>query len=1089
MSDRNADGPDGDSGTEPFDGSAIDRRTFVGLAAATGAALSLPGTAPASGQITDPRVSDVCQYVINNTPDDYETELVVEFADDSTADWFDTTFEYDGGNRHPQDPEKTVIRYSPTPAGHGLLTTSEVSSLLDEPGVDSVEFSPGANPFWKLQGGYDDGVFPEFLDSRDYLAYDEVVAGVDYLESQHPDRVNDLAIGQSPGWFDKVDGTDQRWDVHVTEVTNDVDDDPSFADKEKVAYSLSIHGDERAGIEGGIRLIEDIVSGDAPEIERLLDDIVLLFVWTNPDGWVSREPWTEVDTVGSHDRNFQRGNGGSYNGGQIDTNRQYPTIGWVNPGFLPAEPDGAPGFFSDEVPDALSIVDHFRGYENVALFSDYHGMYDRADHMVYYLESNGSFDHAQTHLLDELSRQTGQALQRHWFAVKYIGNDIGDAAGIEYGNGNYLPGGDQFNGLLDWGTVYDTIGYQVSGGMMGWAGSPESAGGLGAVAVSPEVIISNNFPRAIKQWKPWWSRRYATAYQISMREYAKLAAVDTDATIGTGHRDTAYVATEKLTRSSDDLPFTGEDAPDPDGSTTVRSDRAVVGPTANGQGELTVRTDSVSRSLFVQFADAPVPGEGVARLVAPDGTVHERVRIGLDHGTGYTTPEMYVASPAAGEWTVEVDADAEVTVRTSVLDSPDAYPDPRDAWRGEGFQQTAYEVNPMGYFEDLKPVLEDGSIQGIDQENVTPGSLEGYDQLVVSHDDGIGDPDYVDAIDSFVADGGDLVLTDAGVHLLGALDAVAEIEPADVDDTTTRFAVLEDQDLEHPLLDGIRDRQQELYKGPQIGYTSGVDQPATVVDSSAFDAAGGEIAGEIGFNDVGLGRITVDDARIDCIGSVLPPAQQEDVLHPFGMADHAVSMMGHTVLCNALDFEQRRFVAGEMTRTFGPDWRGVENTIGDVDRDDEVSIVDAVRIQRQLAQLDPGPFDPELADVERDGELTIVDAVRIQRLLAQIDEPGDVTLVDTSASVDSGTLTVQADVENTGDLGAIRETEYRLAENQDNLDEFAVIAFKAADPAGNSSKTVSATIETTTLSPGTTYHYSVQVAGQEETGTVTVPSN
>lgn len=1073
MDNGNADRP-GDSDTGPLDGTPLDRRSFLGLAATTGAALTLPESATASSHVTDPRVNDLCQFVINNTPSDYETTVLVEFADDATADWFDTNFQY--SNPRPDDPEKTVIRKSPTQAGHGRLTDSEISTLLTDSGVNSVEFSPGANPFWKL-GGYADGVFPDPIDARDYLSYSEAIAGVNQLESEHPNRVRNTGIGKSPGWYDKFSGVDRQWDVHLTAVTNNVGD-PSFADKEKVVYSLSIHGDERAGAEGGVRLIEDVLTGDAPEVEQLLDDIVLMFLLTNPDGWVSREPWVEIGSQ-SHDRNFQRYTGGSY-GGPIDPNRQYPTIGWTNPDFLPAEPDGAPSLFRDEVPDALSVVDHFRGYENVALFCDYHGMYDNADHMMYYLESNAAFDYTESHLVDELSRQTGTSMLRYWGDVAAIEDDIRDAATVEYGSG-FLPSGDQFNGLFDWGTIYDTINYQVTGGMMGWAGAPERFGGLGAVAISPEIIISNNFSFAIQEWKPWWTRHTATAYQLSMREYAKMAAVDTDATIATGDRDTAYVTTDELTRSSTDLPFTGPGAPDSTGSTTLDSNRAVVSGSQTG---VVAETGADAHSLSVRFEDAPRAG-GTARLVAPDGTVHDTVSLGRDHGAD--TPELFVLSPAAGEWTVAVDGATDVTVHSSVLASPNAYPDPSEAWGGDGFQQSFYEVNPMNFFDDLSEHLVDGSLDAVTTGDVAAGALDSYDQLVVSHDVATDDTDYVDAIESFVDGGGDLVLTDRGVHLLGALDTV-DIDGSDVRDTTLQFGTLSDTELTHPLLDGVRNRQQELYKGPQVGYTAGTDQPATVVDSTAFGQAGGEIAGEMSF-DVGLGRLTVDSATIDCIGSILPPAQQEDVLHPFGMADHAVSMMGYSILCNALNFEQRRLVAGELVQTTGPDWRGVENTIGNVDRDGELDVVDAVRVQRQLAELDPRPFDPELADVDRDGDVSITDAVRIQRQLAGLDEPGELELLGSSASVDSGTLTLQAEVENVGDLGAIRETEFRLAENAADLDQYAVVALEQADPAGNSTKTVTATVETAALSPGTTYQYSVDCAGQQETGEIQIPSN
>ncbi|MFT4945414.1 MAG: hypothetical protein ACI9K3_001361, partial [Halovenus sp.] len=56
MDNGNAD-RSGDSDTGPLDGTPLDRRSFLGLAATTGAALTLPESATASSHVTDPRVN------------------------------------------------------------------------------------------------------------------------------------------------------------------------------------------------------------------------------------------------------------------------------------------------------------------------------------------------------------------------------------------------------------------------------------------------------------------------------------------------------------------------------------------------------------------------------------------------------------------------------------------------------------------------------------------------------------------------------------------------------------------------------------------------------------------------------------------------------------------------------------------------------------------------------------------------------------------------------------------------------------------------------------------------------------------------
>ena len=58
---------------------------------------------------------------------------------------------------------------------------------------------------------------------------------------------------------------------------------------------------------------------------------------------------------------------------------------------------------------------------------------------------------------------------------------------------------------------------------------------------------------------------------------------------------------------------------------------------------------------------------------------------------------------------------------------------------------------------------------------------------------------------------------------------------------------------------------------------------------------------------------------------------------------------------------------------------------GDADRDGEVTILDATRIQRWLADLaDDSEIDQKSADADSDGEVTILDATRIQRFLADL---------------------------------------------------------------------------------------------------------
>jgi len=928
---------------DPFEGSSIDRRTFLSIAAATGAALSLPGTAAGQEQVESDLLSSVAEFAINHTPDDYEAGLVVEFADASAAETFDDTFSYDYDDDRPR-PAKTVIRTDPTPAGHGRLTTPEVQTLLDMDGVERIDFSPGANPFWRLdEAPYEDGVFPSVEDARDYHSFEETVAGLQYLEDEYSDRLNlTTSERKSPGWNNLFLDTDERYPIYVAQVTDDIQ--TTFEEKNKVVYTVSIHGDEPQGRETAIRLIEDIMTGDAPEFEAVLDDIALVFVFINPDGWMSREPYTDLpypqsddpyEGVEFDDVNFLRGNGTFTENGQLDTNRQYPTIGWTNPGFYPAEPEDAPEFFNDLVPDALGAVEHFRDYQNVEFLCDYHGM-GLANQMVLNLETNAPFDHQKTHNLDEVSIQIGEGMVGEFGDISTIADDVSKAIEEHYGYDEgqadqEVPQGGSYNGLLDWGTIYDTLSYQVTGAFLGWAGVPEEQGGLGAITVAPEMLHSNPNGLAFMNWKPYWARHQTLSYRISMREYAKLAAADTEATLLTDDRDTAYVESDELTRSSDDLPHTGGEAGSQStGSTQMR--RASASLSAGGVSTTSIESKSETHSLSIQF-EARGTATGELRLRDPSGAVVRRIEFDqLDDQVRDFVNDLFVTAPDAGQWTLEAEGDVAFDVSTTIIDADDI-PDPREAWDGEGFEQREYEVNPMQFFEDLAPyIADDGSLQGITTDDVTSG-LDEYDQVVISHDVGTDDSEYVSAIESFVDGGGDLVLTDSGVNLLGELDVgdLGSLGTDDTEDVIVNFVNLDERDFEHPLLSGIRERQKEMWKGPQMGYTPATDQPATVVDPDAFDQAGGEMAGMIrgdpdavgepgeeieGNPGVGAGTFEVGDAEVTILGSILPPANQQQ-LHPFGMADYAVSFMGHTLLCNALGFIQRRLRDGELVRSYG----------------------------------------------------------------------------------------------------------------------------------------------------------------------------
>jgi len=164
----------------------------------------------------------------------------------------------------------------------------------------------------------------------------------------------------------------------------------------------------------------------------------------------------------------------------------------------------------------------------------------------------------------------------------------------------------------------------------------------------------------------------------------------------------------------------------------------------------------------------------------------------------------------------------------------------------------------------------------------------------------------------FVRNGGSLVLIDAGVTLLAELSD--DIAADDVSEQTAYVGQLDDVNDDHPLVTDRRPIQNHLRYIAPVGYSED-EAPLVGVDSGAFEAAGGTVAGTTG-GDVIVGTVGLGEGQVHAVGSLLPPANQSN-LHPFGMVDYAATYSGHLVMTNALFGQQVREVDGEETLRIG----------------------------------------------------------------------------------------------------------------------------------------------------------------------------
>jgi len=891
---RNDDATDG-----PFADAPVDRRTFLRLTAATTGTLALPGAATA--QVESEKMTETYRFVANHTPTDDRIQTLVEVADASGL-----------GRLEEFDFEVRTTR-EPTTAAYAQPTPEQVEELVELDAVERLLFSPGANPFWRL-GDYSEGVFPPATDSVDFIAFEEMVQGVQHLEDEHPDRLDLRTIGQTAGWYNFVTRENEPQDIWLAEVTNDVNDAASFEEKDKLLV-FNQDSSERQGPEAMFRFLEDLLEGDEPEVERLLDDVALLFLVANPSGWVSKQTYFYSGEEVTADEIVRTNEYKTLLPTGADPNRSYPTPGFIDPGHVPAEPHGAdldddrsgvdrdvPPEIAESVPGELDIAEYFRtrDYENLEYGVDLHGFY-ASESFLEGFPLNGNYDvedladqYALQRSIDEALEESGLGELIATDELQSVFERLNERASD--GDGS-LPTPEN---TYQYGTLFDILGYSTSGDTISWMSAAPENGGLGDIktfATETVYSVGEFIPELVDAW--------VLGNATVIRTVAEHVAGDVSASVETGGASTAYVTTDALARSSADLPF-GDG-----GDTRYETDQVSV-RLADGAERVPVSAGEDADQLTVTVPALP---NVTVRLEGPAG---DRIT-GRGLAESADRPEeLVVPSPTAGEWSVVLERDGgdvlEFDVEVGVLESEGESPNPRDVL---GFDQRPYEVSPFAFFEEYEASLAGGgttravTVDEVANGGLVDGDVPAVENLVVIHADGLDDGEYVAELDRYVDAGGNLVLTDRGVHLLGAMDTdlAGGVGTDDVVDETLFTSFLGDRDDDHPLLAGTEPNTREVGKFVPLGYSIGDDAPMTLVDPTAFADAGGTVAattaGEYKEIEPGVaaGSITGGgDGGVHVIGGLLPPATQ-DFLHPFGLNEYSISDLGMRMLANALGYE------------------------------------------------------------------------------------------------------------------------------------------------------------------------------------------
>jgi putative cell wall-binding protein len=781
---------------------------------------------------------------------------------------------------------------------------------------------PGASPF--AEGN---------VCSTDFIQFDEMVAGFEFLETIAPEGARpfaefmelqrldedyadvldlDSGEGLSAG-LPQPDLSREKSPLYMVKVT-DERSDISEAERDHFVFSLSIHGIERAGAEGGIRAVEDFVTFGSLEPDRPLVETdptrsttfgealrrsVIYFMLPNPDGWL-RGDTTEQNAF------YQR-----YNGNGIDLNRDWPSQGFT---FRPYTPLSEP-----ESRSYAKVLQHIKSQTEAGRFTggnDLHGqLIDRAFSFTLVGGAQRSFDKNEAAVRTLRRIWADQETRLSWSPL-IKGNEEPEAC-VEPGlfpNVQPEPGCDPTNRVYadQWGTIWDTIDYTVTGALGDWFDQPI---GLDALGLDNEMSLSHLsncgtgkcYDRQVEQLHVDGNKGLIYA-QIN------LALAEQEAVFRQPGR-TAYITNpERVVNDGSSAPGRPEFENLPPQEATGGT--ITVPPNNPLTFEVKGPEDGVYNGGFtvtVTYTNAQgvspgaVTGVIVERKVeegepAAGQTEYEPVNADYNQSAIYAQAGMTVNvnAPRPGQYRVRLDAKEDGGPFGGGVDPP---PGAHDvditftralSWPDPG--QVPYDVSNIDFFTDLNEhTLEGFGFEALTVEQVLDASfdLSQFDSIVLAdrfmpgwHAQGVTDEgrlrfsdaerdSYLARLAEFAGAGGNLVLTDGAFQALrflptlqgdGALfpDAVHEavvyaghVHFNDGDGPTYATQDLAKEINQPGAAEGENNRHQTAEPVP-VGYSigDGFDDgtmPNWVVDEEAWEAAGGITVGTSSGVEPGVG--------------------------------------------------------------------------------------------------------------------------------------------------------------------------------------------------------------------------------------------
>ena len=703
--------------------------------------------------------------------------------------------------------------------------------------------------------------------------------------------------------------------------------------KKHFVFPLSIHGIERAGAEGGTRAAEDLATWGACEAEvapdfvdcahpdneaphplleatpkksvkagRALRKSAVFFIYPNPDGW-RRGERTEGTQF------FMR-----YNGNGVDLNRDWPEQGFTFRPYTPWSEPESRGF--GRVLQGVGPKDK-QGNPKWTGGIDLHGqLIDRAFSFTLIGGSQRPYGKNQR-VMQTVKGAWRDAEKRLAWSPLIKPNDAPAEDPRVYG--------------VQYGTIWDTIAYTVTGALGNWIDSPI---GLNADGIDNEMSLSHVSNCGIGScWDPDLEQLHVDGNKsliYAMINYSLKRENRTFRTKGrVGYLHNRGVIKEKTNRLKAPPQFTKlptqKDIPDI--QLTEINDFThrfkVKGPddgVYNGGIAVTLTCSNLQGVGPCALASAKLQRKASGPHRDESEGEWETVNEYFNQSPLYIQAgqALHANYPEPGQWRVIIEGARATDVFTGEIDftKERGWPDPG---------QIGYRVTSMKFWQMLKKYTKPRL------GKVTPGQIESqkrwkrrYDTIAITNR---VYGSLADELKKWVKKGGNLVLLDKAIKMLRPLGLVKK---GDVNSekfyagyinfaTDKREVTYKDKLAKKINLPGAAEGQggnnevhrRQTYEPVPLGIAlqtaNGNDannSPVWAVNSTAWNKIkrSRSVGTSGGTERVSFGEIKLGRGRIRIIGALLPnPTEKFD--HPFGLASYAVTYAGYQVLKNALSWK------------------------------------------------------------------------------------------------------------------------------------------------------------------------------------------